>query len=80
MTSGYRPPQVNKSVSGVSNSQHIYFHALDMQPLNEDFGKLSEVLKASLFTGLGDAVFMGRNKAFFHGDTRPSGRIIFPYQ
>ncbi|ADI64911.1 conserved hypothetical protein ['Nostoc azollae' 0708] len=51
-----------------------------MQPLNEDFGKLSEVLKASLFTGLGDAVFMGRNKAFFHGDTRPSGRIIFPYQ
>ena len=38
------------------------------------------MLKASQFTGLGDAVFMGRNQGFFHGDTRPSGRIIFPYQ
>jgi hypothetical protein len=79
ITSGYRPPAVNRSVGGVSNSQHIYFRALDMQPMNGDFRKLWEVLKASQFTGLGDAVFMGRNKGFFHGDTRPSGRIIFPY-
>ncbi|MBK1989377.1 hypothetical protein A0J48_017860 [Sphaerospermopsis aphanizomenoides BCCUSP55] len=79
ITSGYRPPAVNRSVGGVSNSQHIYFRALDMQPMNGDFRKLWEVLKDSQFTGLGDAVFMGRNKGFFHGDIRPNGRVIFPY-
>ncbi|WP_353929854.1 D-Ala-D-Ala carboxypeptidase family metallohydrolase [Okeanomitos corallinicola TIOX110] len=79
ITSGYRPPAVNRSVGGVSNSQHIYFRALDMQPLNGDFRKLWEVLKDSQFAGLGDAVFMGRNKGFFHGDIRPGSRVIFPY-
>jgi peptidoglycan hydrolase-like protein with peptidoglycan-binding domain len=79
ITSGYRPPAVNKAVGGVSNSQHLYFRAIDMQPLNGDFRKLWEVLKASKFTGLGDAVFMGRNKGFFHADIRPGSRIIFPY-
>lgn len=79
ITSGYRPPAVNRAVGGVSNSQHLYFRALDMQPINGDFRKLFEVLKASEFTGLGDAVFMGRNKGFFHGDIRPGGRAIFAY-
>jgi hypothetical protein len=79
ITSGYRPPAVNKAVGGVSNSQHLYFRALDMQPLNGDFRKLFDVIKASKFTGIGDAVFMGRNKGFFHGDIRPGDRIIFPY-
>jgi Peptidase M15 len=79
ITSGYRPPHVNRSIGGARMSQHLYFRALDMQPLNGDFKKLWEVLKASDFTGLGDAVFMGRNKGFFHGDIRPSSRVIFPY-
>lgn len=79
ITSGYRPPSDNARVGGVPNSQHLYFRALDMQPLNRDFRKLFEVLKASSFTGLGDAVFMGRNKGFFHADIRPGSRIIFPY-
>ncbi|WP_066376719.1 D-Ala-D-Ala carboxypeptidase family metallohydrolase [Anabaena sp. CA = ATCC 33047] len=79
ITSGYRPPQVNKAVGGVRNSQHLYFRALDMQPMNGDFKKLWEVLKNSQFVGLGDAVFMGRNKGFFHGDIRPGKRAIFPY-
>ncbi|TAF02204.1 MAG: hypothetical protein EAZ77_19220 [Nostocales cyanobacterium] len=79
ITSGYRPPAVNRSVGGVGNSQHLYFRALDMQPLNGDFRRLLDVLKASKFTGIGDAVFMGRNKGFFHADIRPGERIIFPY-
>lgn len=79
ITSGYRPPKVNFAVGGVRNSQHLYFRALDMQPMNGDFGKLWEVLKDSRFVGLGDAVFLGRNKGFFHGDLRPGTREIFPY-
>jgi hypothetical protein len=79
ITSGYRPPNVNSSVGGARFSQHLYFRALDMVPLNGDFRKLWEVLKDSEFNGLGDAVFMGRNKGFFHGDTRPGSRVIFPY-
>lgn len=75
ITSGYRPPHENRKIGGARNSQHLYFRALDMQPMNGDFKKLFEVLKASSFTGLGD----GRNKGFFHADIRPSGRIIFPY-
>lgn len=79
ITSGYRPPAVNRAVGGVSNSQHLYFRALDMQPINGEFRKLLEVMKASEFTGIGDAVFMGRNKGFFHGDIRPGSRTIFAY-
>ncbi|MBD2502749.1 D-Ala-D-Ala carboxypeptidase family metallohydrolase [Anabaena azotica] len=79
ITSGYRPPNVNKAVGGVRNSQHLYFRALDMQPMNGDFRKLWEVLEVSDFVGLGDAVFRGRNKGFFHGDIRPGTKTIFPY-
>ena len=79
ITSGYRPPRVNRAIGGARHSQHLYFRALDMIPLNGDYRRLWDVIKASEFTGLGDAVFMGRNKGFFHGDIRPSGRVIFPY-
>lgn len=79
ITSGYRPPSVNRAIGGASQSQHLFFRALDMQPVNGDFSRLWEILKASEFTGLGDAVFMGRNKGFFHADIRPGGRVIFPY-
>jgi hypothetical protein len=79
ITSGYRPPLINSSVGGAKNSQHLYFRALDMIPQNGDFKKLLEILKASDFTGIGDAVFMGRNKGFLHADIRPGNRAIFAY-
>ena len=79
ITSGYRPPAVNSSLGGARNSQHLYFRAIDMIPMNGDFKRLWEILKSSNFSGLGDAVFMGKNKGFFHADVRPGGRVIFPY-
>ncbi len=79
ITSGYRPPHINKEVRGAPNSQHLYFRALDMKPMNGDVRKLWEVLKDSRFVGLGDAVFRGRNKGFFHADIRPGNRVIFGY-
>lgn len=79
ITSGYRPPRVNSSVGGVRNSQHLYFRALDMKPLNGDYRGLWRALEQSSFSGLGDAVFRGRNKGFFHADIRPGGRTVFAY-
>ena len=79
ITSAYRPPAVNKSQGGARNSQHVYFRAIDMIPINGDFKKLWEVLEDSPFTGLGDAVFRGKNKGFFHADIRPGGRVVFAY-
>lgn len=79
ITSGYRPPSVNSSIGGARNSQHLYFRAIDMKPLNGDYRALWRALEKSAFTGLGDAVFRGRNKGFFHADIRPGGRVIFAY-
>lgn len=79
ITSAYRPPAVNKAQGGARNSQHVYFRAVDMIPANGNFKKLWEVLEDSPFTGLGDAVFRGKNKGFFHADIRPGGRVIFAY-
>jgi hypothetical protein len=75
ITSGYRPPSENARVGGARKSLHLSFRALDMQPMNGDFRKLFEVLKASSFTGLGD----GRKKGFYHGDIRSDSRVIFDY-
>lgn len=32
ITSGYRSPNLNKAVGGVSNSSHQYYEAVDLQP------------------------------------------------
>lgn len=76
ITSGYRPPNVNKAIGGASKSQHLFFRAIDMFPANGDLNGLWELVKRdSRFTGLGD----GRKKKFIHCDIRPGNRIIFDY-
>ena len=75
ITSGYRPVAVNRAIGGALNSQHIYFRAIDMAPVNGDFKRLWQILQESSFTGLGDGV----KKGFYHADIRPGSRIIFPY-
>lgn len=80
ISSGFRPNHprdINRMVGGVSNSQHIYFKALDIIPANGDFRTLWKLLKESQFTGLGDGVSTGRG--FYHADIREGDRIIFNY-
>ncbi|QLE46394.1 hypothetical protein FD723_39985 (plasmid) [Nostoc sp. C052] len=80
ITSGFRPNRphdINKACGGRPQSQHIYFKALDISPLNGNFSKLWLILKSSKFTGLGDGVSTG--KGFYHVDIRSSGRVIFGY-
>jgi uncharacterized protein YcbK (DUF882 family) len=76
ITSGFRPPQVNRSVGGASQSQHLFFRAVDMYPAN---GRLNElwglVNRDSRFSGLGD----GRKRGFIHCDIRPGSRLVFDY-
>lgn len=75
VTSGYRPPVVNKAIGGAVRSQHIYGLALDLCPLDRNLQKLWEVCLAS------DAVGAGRGmpKGFVHCDWRSGQRVVFNY-
>ena len=79
ITSGFRPPAVNRAVGGVSNSQHLYASAGDIYPVEGDLYDLLSVVKASLFTGVG----LGMCKGFIHTDIRrdttPDDKIVFGY-
>lgn len=76
VTSGYRPPKVNRMVGGASQSQHLFFRAIDMYPANGNLDNLWELVKRdSRFIGLGD----GRKRGFIHCDIRPGSRVIFDY-
>ena len=73
INSAYRPYTLD---IGASRSQHKYGRALDLRPLNGDFKKLLEVVKAtSAIKGIGLA-----QPSFLHIDIRPEKkRTIFRY-
>ena len=74
INSGYRPPHLK---IGASFSQHKFSRALDVRPLNGNYSKLLEVIKAvPEVKGIGLA---GPNKGYWHMDIRPSQRVLFPY-
>ena len=75
INSAYRPP--NLSI-GAAKSQHKFGRALDVRPLNGDYSKLLEAIKAvPEVKGIGLA---GPGRGFWHMDIRPSAnRINFPY-
>ncbi len=76
ITSGYRPPGVNRAVGGVSNSQHLYGLAVDIKPApgGISLNQLWEVIKAVAKTGgVGD----GRHRGFIHRDRRPNNQVIY---
>jgi peptidoglycan hydrolase-like protein with peptidoglycan-binding domain len=75
ITSGYRPPAVNRSIGGARYSQHIYGLALDISPVDGNIKKLFEVCRSSSCVGLGK----GMHKGFVHIDWRSGGRVIFSY-
>ena len=75
VTSGYRPPAVNKAIGGASRSQHLFGLALDFYPAQGSIYDLLEVVKSSSVVGVG----LGMKKGFLHGDYRSGSRVVFDY-
>jgi hypothetical protein len=78
MTSGYRPPAVNRAVGGVSGSQHPYANAGDIYPITGSIHDLLAVVKVSPFVGVG----LGMCRGFIHTDTRKGSsknKVVFSY-
>lgn len=76
VTSGYRPPAVNRAVGGASHSQHIQGLAIDLKPApgGISLNQLWEVIRAVARTGgVGD----GRHRGFIHRDRRPNNQVIY---
>lgn len=67
ITSGYRPPKINRAVGGARNSQHTLAKAVDIAPADgSSVVKLQEWLDVRWYGALG----YGANKGFVHIDTR----------
>jgi putative chitinase len=74
VTSWYRPPDVNRAVGGVSNSQHIHGKAVDIYPLQGNIVEFQKWLDARWNLALG----YGAKKGFVHIDLR-GGKIRWNY-
>jgi putative chitinase len=66
ITSGYRPPDVNAAMGGVSNSQHLAGHAVDIAPANGEIDRFQAWLDAQWAGALG----YGARRGFVHLDMR----------
>lgn len=78
LTSGYRPPAVNREVKGSSRSRHMQGDAADIYPVSGvsgDIHKLLQVVKGSSAVGVG----LGMMQGFIHIDYRPGDRVVFYY-
>jgi peptidoglycan hydrolase-like protein with peptidoglycan-binding domain len=75
INSAYRTQAVNRRVGGARYSQHINGLALDICPVDGNFGKLLQICRASDCTGLG----RGMHRGFIHVDWRSGGRVVFDY-
>lgn len=75
VTSGYRPPAVNKSVGGARYSRHMVGDALDIYPISGSMDNLLSAVRSSSCTGLG----LGMRRGFIHIDCRPGVRVTFNY-
>jgi putative chitinase len=66
VTSWSRPPAVNKSVGGATNSQHLYGGAVDIFCKGQNILEFQRYLDANWYGALG----WGAKKGFVHIDTR----------
>lgn len=76
ITSGYRPPAVNRAIGGASHSQHIQGLAIDLKPGpgGITLDQLWEIIRVTAKTGgVGD----GRKRGFIHRDRRPNNSVIY---
>lgn len=66
ITSGYRPPAINKAVGGASQSRHIQGDAVDIAPVSGDLSSFQEYIDRNWYGALG----YGARKGFVHIDCR----------
>jgi putative chitinase len=77
ITSGYRPPRVNASVGGVSNSRHLSGDAADISPLG---GREILRFQSWLDERWKGALGYGARKGFVHIDMRNGGGFLTSHQ
>lgn len=70
ISSGYRCPEHNRTVGGVSNSQHVKGTAADIYVDGMDVRELANICK-QIFDGVGTYVSQG----FVHVDMRAGGSV-----
>lgn len=66
VTSWYRPPAVNKTVGGVSNSRHLYGDGVDIAPIKGSIQSFQSYVDKGWYGALG----YGAKKGFVHLDMR----------
>lgn len=71
-SSGYRTPQHNSAVGGVSNSYHVKALAADFTPLNGNFDYYKNSL-IQIVSKYGFELIDERNKNHFHIEPSPNG-------
>lgn len=72
VTSWYRPPEINASVGGVSNSQHINGSAVDIYPVNGKGDFFEEWLDKEAWFHYALGYGQKSNRGFSHIDLRDS--------
>ena len=60
VSSGYRCPELNKAVGGVSTSQHVTGHAADLVPATVN-GSIAEIFAACVAVGKFDQLIIEQN-------------------
>lgn len=76
VNSGYRSPEYNKEVGGVSNSQHVHARAADLAPASgrdDDLAELKRVVEELAIAGKIPNGGIGKYATFVHYDMRTSG-------
>lgn len=69
VNSGFRTPDVNRAVGGVSNSHHLYGRAFDIRPSHKDpkkYQQLRHVLQATPLADYFEEIIPYPDKGFVH--------------
>ncbi len=78
VTSWYRPPEINRAVGGVPDSQHLHGSAADIFPIGRDGLEFERWLDRGLWKDRALGYGQKSGRGFTHVDLRP-GRIRWDY-